>query len=175
MILYKGEIYPNEKQTELISSLKEDMYLTLQNKETLSYLTVIDACDKLYQRVINHEFDVPGKPQVWYLDLFEGKNDHAAVERAGAGGHKEINRTNLTWDMINEGLKKETVLKQLELLKYRNYHPAFAADAAIAVASEGSKISITWQKGKFKAGIEADLKTKEYEVFRTSEASDEDK
>ena len=57
MILYKGEIYPNEKQAELISSLKEDMYLTLQNKETLSYLTVIDACDKLYQRVINHEFD----------------------------------------------------------------------------------------------------------------------
>ena len=57
MILYKGEIYPNEKQAELISSLKEDMYLTLQNKETLSYMTVIDACDKLYQRVINHEFD----------------------------------------------------------------------------------------------------------------------
>ena len=28
MILYRGEIYPNEKQTELISSLKEDMYLT---------------------------------------------------------------------------------------------------------------------------------------------------
>ncbi|MBQ1902505.1 MAG: glycosidase, partial [Lachnospiraceae bacterium] len=38
---------------------------------------------------------MPGKPQVWYLDLFQGKNDHEAVKRAGAGGHKEINRTNL--------------------------------------------------------------------------------
>jgi hypothetical protein len=27
----------------------------------------------------------PGKPQVWYLDLFAGRNDHEAVERAGAG------------------------------------------------------------------------------------------
>ncbi len=69
MILYKGEIYPNEKQTELISSLKEDMYLTLQNKETLSYMTVIDACDKLYQRVINHEFDDIALPLLKALNM----------------------------------------------------------------------------------------------------------
>ena len=69
MILYKGEIYPNEKQVELISSLKEDMYLTLQNKETLSYMTVIDACDKLYQRVINHEFDDIALPLLRALNM----------------------------------------------------------------------------------------------------------
>ena len=39
---------------------------------------------------------MPGKPQVWYLDLFAGKNDHEAVRRAGESGHKEINRTNLS-------------------------------------------------------------------------------
>lgn len=39
---------------------------------------------------------MPGKPQVWYLDLFAGSNDYEAVKRAGAGGHKEINRTNFT-------------------------------------------------------------------------------
>lgn len=69
MILYKGEIYPNEKQAELISSLKEDMYLTLQNKETLSYMTVIDACDKLYRRVINHEFDNIALPLLSALNM----------------------------------------------------------------------------------------------------------
>ena len=69
MILYKGEIYPNEKQAELISSLKEDMYLTLQNKETLLYMTVIDACDKLYQRVINHEFDDIALPLLKALNM----------------------------------------------------------------------------------------------------------
>ena len=69
MILYKGEIYPNEKQAELISFLKEDMYLTLNKKETLSYMTVIDACDKLYQRVFNHEFDHIALPLLSALNM----------------------------------------------------------------------------------------------------------
>ena len=33
------------------------MLETLQNNRTLTYNDVIDACDKLYQRVMNHEFD----------------------------------------------------------------------------------------------------------------------
>ena len=69
MILYKGEIYPNEKQDKLISSLKEDMYLTLEKGESLSYLTVIDACDKLYKRVINHEFDNIALPLLKSLNM----------------------------------------------------------------------------------------------------------
>ena len=28
---------------------------------------------------------MPGKPQVWYLDLFAGRNDHDAVANAGRG------------------------------------------------------------------------------------------
>ena len=31
---------------------------------------------------------MPGKPQIWYLDLFAGKNDYEAVKKAGPGGHK---------------------------------------------------------------------------------------
>ena len=57
MILYKGEVYENKEQERLISSLKEDMLSTLENGKTLSYEEVINACDKLYQRVMNHEFD----------------------------------------------------------------------------------------------------------------------
>lgn len=52
---------------------------------------------------------MPGKPQVWYLDLFAGKNDCEAVARAGEGGHKEINRTNLTKVQIAEALEKPVV------------------------------------------------------------------
>lgn len=69
MILYKGNIYPNDKQNELISSLKEDMLLTLQNNDTLSYQTVINACDKLYQRVMNHEFDDVALPFLKALNM----------------------------------------------------------------------------------------------------------
>ena len=68
---------------------------------------------------------MPGKPQVWYLDLFAGSNDYEAVKRAGAGGHKEINRTNFTQKDIQSGLEKEVVKKQLEMLKFRKEFPAF--------------------------------------------------
>ena len=47
---------------------------------------------------------MPGKPQIWYLDLFAGKNDYEAVKKAGPGGHKEINRTNLTTAQVCSGL-----------------------------------------------------------------------
>ena len=69
MILYKGEVYSNEKQNELISSLKKDMLFTLQKEESLSYMTVIEACDKLYKRVMNHEFDDVALPLLKSLNM----------------------------------------------------------------------------------------------------------
>ena len=38
---------------------------------------------------------MPGIPQIWYLDIFAGKNNYEAADEAGSGGHKEINRTTL--------------------------------------------------------------------------------
>ena len=49
---------------------------------------------------------MPGKPQVWYLDLFAGENDLEAVRRGGEAAHKEINRTNLTRDAVADALKR---------------------------------------------------------------------
>ncbi len=86
---------------------------------------------------------MPGIPQVWYLDLFAGKNDHEAVKRAGAGGHKEINRTNLTMSDIENALDKEVTKEQLKLLKLRNSHPAFDPDADCQVKGNGSSLEIT--------------------------------
>ncbi len=76
----------------------------------------------------------PGKPQVWYLDLFAGRNDHEAVARAGAGGHKEINRTNLSREAVRAGLEQPVVRRQLELLRFRNAFGAFGFDAECEVA-----------------------------------------
>ena len=100
---------------------------------------------------------MPGKPQVWYLDLFAGKNDHKAVELAGEGGHKEINRTNLTKEFMEGALKKPVVQEQLKLLKFRKEHPAFDEDAEMTFTAENSKICICWVKGDAKAELKADL------------------
>jgi sucrose phosphorylase len=108
---------------------------------------------------------MPGKPQVWYLDLFQGKNDHEAVKRAGAGGHKEINRTNLTPEDIKERLAWPSVQEQLKLLKFRKECPAFGFDSDFEVETEGSNMTMTWSGNGAKATLKADLKNYTYEII----------
>ena len=108
---------------------------------------------------------MPGKPQVWYLDLFGGKNDHAAVERAGAGGHKEINRTNLTVEQVREGLSSPLLQRQVELLRFRNTFGAFGWDAECTVADTADdQLRITWRKGGHVAELSADLSAMTFEI-----------
>lgn len=103
---------------------------------------------------------MPGKPQVWYLDLFAGRNDLEAVRRSGEAGHKEINRTNLTAKQIEERLSLPVVRDQLKLLRMRNACPAFGFDASLTVASpEPHLLSLRWEKDGHTALLEADLKT----------------
>lgn len=107
---------------------------------------------------------MPGKPQVWYLDLFCGKNDYDAVVRAGKDGHKEINRTNLSQEDVEEGLKNPVVQKQLELLRLRNTHPAFDFDATISIEGENNRFSIKWEKDAEWIQLDCDLETMEYSI-----------
>ncbi len=107
---------------------------------------------------------MPGKPQIWYLDLFAGKNDYEAVKRAGAGGHKEINRTNLSVQSVEDALKTRIVQKQLEMLKFRKNCPAFSENAKISVESDNQKLTITWDNCGKTATLTADFSTFEYKI-----------
>ncbi len=107
---------------------------------------------------------MPGKPQVWYLDLFGGKNDIEAMRRAGAGGHKEINRTNLSWQQIEAGLRKELTQKQLELLRLRSEHPAFRDGAEITAACNGPELTLCWKNGSHTAKLTANLETMRFQI-----------
>ncbi|WP_035775532.1 glycosidase [Butyrivibrio sp. VCB2001] len=122
-----------------------------------TYYSALGDDDKkmLFARAI--QMFMPGKPQIWYLDLFAGKNDHEAVKRAGAGGHKEINRTNLTMDQISDAMSKDVVKKQLELLRFRNTNPAFGFDAKLDIKTDGSVMTFTWTNGENKASLKADF------------------
>ena len=107
---------------------------------------------------------MPGKPQVWYLDLFAGRNDYAAMERAGAGGHKEINRTNLSAAEIQERLRLPVVRDQLTLLRMRNTHRAFSPDAAVSAQAEGSRLTLRWETETESALLAADLADASFRV-----------
>lgn len=108
---------------------------------------------------------MPGKPQIWYLDLFAGKNNLSAVEKAGSGGHKEINRTNLSWQDITDGLTTDVVLRQLELLRFRNTFGAFGFDAVFEVLpSEPHILIVRWEKNNYQTCLTADLKHIRYRI-----------
>ena len=108
---------------------------------------------------------MPGKPQVWYLDLFAGKNDHEAVKRAGAGGHKEINRTNLTTKEMEAGLQRDIVLKQLEMLRFRHTFPVFSNESEFSMKCTGSKIFMEWKNKEERAVLKADLSDFNFDIL----------
>lgn len=74
-----------------------------------------------------------------------------------AGGHKEINRTNLTCSDIAAGMKKPIVQKQIELLRMRNQFPVFSANAKIMAEVNGTKMDIRWQSGSEEAVFQTDF------------------
>lgn len=113
---------------------------------------------------------MPGKPQVWYLDLLAGKNDHEAVRRAGAGGHKEINRTNLSAEQAAEALEKDVVRRQLALLRWRSGSQVFGPGAELTAESEGSRLTLSWRRAGRRAGLTADLSALRFTAGEWDEA-----
>ena len=115
---------------------------------------------------------IPGIPQIWYLDLFAGKNDYAAADKGGTAGHKEINRTTLSLKDIEKGLKKKIVKDQLKLMKFRNTFPAFLGSLDIK-DSDDNLICLTWIKGKYVAKLNADLSKHTFDILYTDEKGKE--
>jgi sucrose phosphorylase len=106
---------------------------------------------------------VPGVPQVWYLDLFAGKNDYAAADKGGTGGHKEINRTALTLGDIEVGLERAVVQDQLQLMRLRNTSPAFDGELEIT-ETDASQLQVTWRNDGCAATLKADLRNLSFSV-----------
>ena len=129
-----------------------------------TYFSALGESDRkmLLARAI--QMFMPGKPQVWYLDLFAGKNDHEAVRRAGEGGHKEINRTNLSAAQIEEAMQREVVKKQLELLRFRTTCEAFTEGAQIEIQESEQTLMIRWSNHGVLAQLDVDFASESYRI-----------
>ena len=115
---------------------------------------------------------IPGIPQVWYLDLFAGKNDYAAADKGGTGGHKEINRTTLTNSDIEQGLKQTIVRDQLDLLRLRNTSPAFDGELTIN-SSDEHHLHMSWKHQESVATLKADLRDYSFSITHKENAGNE--
>ncbi len=115
---------------------------------------------------------MPGTPQVWYLDLFAGTNDDAAADAGGAGGHKEINRTNLSMSEIAEGLERAIVIDQLDMMRLRTTSSAFAGRLSLD-SSDPKRLVMVWTNGDSVATLDADLESKGFTITQTGEGPDQ--
>jgi sucrose phosphorylase len=109
---------------------------------------------------------MPGIPQVWYLDLFAGKNNYLAADSSGAASHKEINRTTISNEEVAAGLNSPLVCRQLELLKLRNCSPAFTGTLRLRVPAE-SELEFEWKHPTHSVLLRANLKTHNFVLHHT--------
>ena len=109
---------------------------------------------------------MPGIPQVWYLDIFAGKNNYEAADNGGGAGHKEINRTTLTMPDIERGLKTGVVNKQLDIIRLRNTSNAFSGHVEINDTVDVI-IDIKWVNGTTVAHLKANLLTNGFTIEHT--------
>jgi sucrose phosphorylase len=109
---------------------------------------------------------MPGIPQVWYLDLFAGKNDYEAADRGGTAGHKEINRSTLSSGDIDQCLRRIVVQDQLQLIKLRNSSDAFYGTLQVADTAD-HLLELTWTNGDSRATLRADLASCGFTVHHT--------
>ena len=106
---------------------------------------------------------MPGIPQIWYLDIFAGKNNYKAADQAGSGGHKEINRTTLSLKDIENGLDTDIVKNQLKLIRLRNTSKAFLGIVKINNSLD-NEIDIKWSNNGDFAQLQGNLKTYKFTI-----------
>lgn len=165
-------IIPDERIESLIKAIVDrgGLIKNLHGKKNMyyqvnaTYYSALGESDArmLIARAI--QMFMPGKPQVWYLDLLGGTNDYEAVRKAGADGHKEINRTNFTLEEIKKRMETPLFKKQVELLRLKNNSLVFASDAEINFTARGSILEIEWKCPAEKLKLEVDFEKEEFKI-----------
>jgi len=115
--------------------------------------------DYLLARAI--QFFAPGVPQVYYVGLLAGENDMNLLAKSGVG--RDINRHYFTIDEINRATQRQVVQKLLDLIRFRNQHPAFSGSFSMPETSDSS-MSLRWDNRKAWATLEVDFIAGSYSI-----------
>ncbi len=131
----------------------------------ISYFSALGGDEKKLLMARALQLFMPGKPQIWYMDVLAGENNLEAFERDPAADNRYINRRSYTLAEVEALSCKPVVAEQLRLLAMRNAHPAFSRDAAITVEQpEPHCIRLTWRSGEHWASLDADLRVMQYRI-----------
>jgi len=120
-----------------------------------TYYSLLGCNDSAYLIARAIQFFAPGIPQVYYVGLLAGKNDTEAVKKTGEG--RELNRHNFSIDEIDHEVQRSVVKKLIELIQFRNTHPAFNGVFEVGQCDDAT-IILSWNDQGSYARLSVDLR-----------------
>ena len=107
-----------------------------------TYYSALGGNDERYLAARAIQLFARGVPQIYYVGLLAGANDHAAVDRTGEG--RAINRHDYTPGEIEAALARSVVTRLVDLVRLRNTHPAFDGDLSVG-ADDDHSLRLRWE------------------------------
>lgn len=107
-----------------------------------TYYSALGHDDDRYLAARAIQLFARGIPQIYYVGLLAGANDHDGVARTGEG--RAINRHDYSLDELERELARPVVRRLLELVELRNTHPAFDGDLHLETAND-SAMRMSWR------------------------------
>lgn len=128
-----------------------------------TYYSALGNQDDAYLLARAIQFFAPGIPHVYYVGMLAGCNDLELLEATKEG--RNINRHYYSKEEIAKEVERPVVKKLLELMEFRNSHPAFDVEGDIAVElPEEGLLEIRRSSGADYAVLKADLVKKTFTI-----------
>lgn len=133
-----------------------------------TYYSALGNQDGAYLLARAIQFFAPGIPQVYYVGLLAGQNDLELLEKTKEG--RNINRHYYSMEEIDREIERPIVRNLLELMRFRNRHPAFDLEGEIQLTlPQPSTLVITRKSGEHMAELTADLQSHAFTITCTGE------
>jgi sucrose phosphorylase len=126
-----------------------------------TYLAALGGDHERYLAARAIQLFARGIPQIYYVGLLAGDNDHDAVARTGEG--RSINRHDYTAQEIEGALRRPVVQRLLELIRLRATHPAFQGGLEVITGS-GGLLRLRRGGGLASCQLTVDLRRGRFEV-----------
>lgn len=132
-----------------------------------TYYSALGNNDAAYLCARAIQFFAPGIPQVYYVGMLAGKNDIDLMEATKNG--RDINRHYYKLNEIEKEMERPVVKKLVDLMEFRNSHPAFHLEGNCNVELEGENgLVITRTYETHWAKLTVDLKCHKYNITSTA-------
>jgi sucrose phosphorylase len=135
---------------------------------TCTYYDALKRNDDAYICARAIQFFAPGIPQVYYVGLLAGQNDHELM--TATGELRDINRHFYSREEIDVAVQQPVVRRLFDLMAFRSRYPAFNGVFHLQYSNDSS-VAMCWRDGVHTCELFVDLNFKKATVHYIEEKS----